>query len=40
MAGTGSYTKIDGFAILPVLSFAMALTILLDKIRVHKNMKE
>ncbi|MEI3292440.1 MAG: MATE family efflux transporter [Thomasclavelia ramosa] len=26
MAGTGSYTKIDGFAILPVLSFAMALT--------------
>lgn len=26
MAGSGSYTKIDGFAILPVISFAMALT--------------
>lgn len=26
MAGNGSYAKIDGFAILPVLSFAMALT--------------
>lgn len=26
MAGTGSYTKIDGFAILPVISFSMALT--------------
>lgn len=26
MAGNGSYTKIDGFAILPVLSFSMALT--------------
>lgn len=26
MAGAGSYTKIDGFAILPVLSFSMALT--------------
>lgn len=26
MAGCGSYTKIDGFAILPVMSFSMALT--------------
>lgn len=26
MAGSGSYTKIDGFAILPVMSFSMALT--------------
>lgn len=26
MAGAGSYTKIDGFAILPVMSFSMALT--------------
>ena len=26
MAGCGSYTKIDGFAILPVMSFSMAMT--------------
>lgn len=26
MAGCGSYTKVDGFAILPVMSFSMALT--------------
>lgn len=26
MAGCGSYTKIDGFALLPVMSFSMALT--------------
>ena len=26
MAGCGSYTKIDGFAILPVMSYSMALT--------------
>lgn len=26
MAGCGSYTKLDGFAILPVMSFSMALT--------------
>lgn len=26
MAGCGAYTKIDGFAILPVMSYSMALT--------------
>lgn len=46
MAGCGSYTKIDGFAILPIMSFSMAMTTFIGQNmgaseyeRVHKGAK-
>ncbi len=39
MAGSGSYTKIDGFAILPVLSLSMALTTFVGQNKGAKDYK-